>query len=111
MADQKGWPNATKPGTPENPDQEGPHLIEDEHGNRFWYWWLPDGGSWFRTSGQFPASLAAQHWTYIGASAEPQKVATFQRQAARSLHRLSRGHKCPTASSPRPTATSARRGS
>jgi hypothetical protein len=42
MADQRGWPNATKPGTPETPDQEGPHLIEDEHGTRYWYWWLPD---------------------------------------------------------------------
>jgi hypothetical protein len=80
MGDQKGWLNATKPGTPENPDQEGPHLIEDEHGARSWYWWLPDAAIWFTSSQQRSPSFAAQHWTYIGAAAEPQKVATFQRQ-------------------------------
>ena len=30
MPDKKGWPDPAKPGVPENPTQEGPHLIADD---------------------------------------------------------------------------------
>ena len=53
MPNEKGWPDAANPGFPSKPDQEGPHYIRDQYGERRWYFWLPVGTLWF--SGSFNA--------------------------------------------------------
>jgi hypothetical protein len=80
MPDQRGWPDAANPGTPESPEQEGPHLIQEDHGDRRWYWWLPNEAAWFGHSQKHEPSFAAVNWSYIGAAAEPTKRASFQTQ-------------------------------
>jgi hypothetical protein len=67
MPDPRGWPNPARLGFPTNPDLEGPHLIEDEHGKRRLMWWLPDTVVWFSSSLQLPPILAGERWTYVGA--------------------------------------------
>jgi hypothetical protein len=72
MPDQKGWPDPAHPGVPPDPDQERPHLIEDEHGKQCWFLWTPVTASW--VSGPLPRdrprrcdpSFAGEHWRYIG---------------------------------------------
>lgn len=71
MSEGKGWPDPAKPGIPENPTRQGPHVVVDPHGKRWWAWWRPDstrhGGSW--TYGV--AQDALLDWTYIGPGKPP----------------------------------------
>jgi hypothetical protein len=87
MPDQRGWPDPANPGVPANPDQEGPHWIEDEHGAQRWFWWLPVSGAWFSSSLQCSPAAAAKHWTYIEAAVVPEKPAQFQTQVAQPPRR------------------------
>jgi hypothetical protein len=80
MPDPRGWPNPAKLGFPTNPDLEGPHLIEDEHGKRRLMWWLPHTVVWFSSSLQLPPILAGERWTYVGGAIVPDKQAAFQVQ-------------------------------
>jgi hypothetical protein len=70
MPNEKGWPDAANPGFPWNPNQEGPHLITDQHGQRRWYFWVAAGG-WFSGSFQCSPAFAGEHWRYIGAAIAP----------------------------------------
>ncbi len=71
MPDHTGWPDPAHPGVPANPGQEGPHLIADEFGKRWWAWWMPDssrhGGSWTYAAG----GGAGVDWTYVGPAKSP----------------------------------------
>jgi hypothetical protein len=87
MADQRGWPDAANPGVPTNPDQEGPHWIEDEFGRQRWFWWDPHTGAWSGASRQEPPLIAGERWTYIGGAVVPQRSAGFQTQVTDQLRR------------------------
>jgi hypothetical protein len=71
MSNGKGWPDAANPGFPTNSNQEGPHSIIDQYGQRRWYFWMPVGTLWFSGSFQCSPSFAAIHWSYIGAAITP----------------------------------------
>jgi hypothetical protein len=73
MLNKKGWPDVTNPDFPSNPNQEGPHLITDENGQRRWYFWVPDG-RWFSGSFQCSPAFAAAHWKYAGAAIAPEDI-------------------------------------
>ena len=71
MPDQKGWPDAGKPGSPIDPNQEGPHWIEDEYSWRRWFWWNPITEAWSGASRQEPPLIAGERWIYIGPASVP----------------------------------------
>jgi hypothetical protein len=71
MPDPKGWPDAANPGIPLNPERQGPHLIADQYGKRWWAWWTPEGlgpnGGWHYAVG----GGRGLNWTYIGPAVPP----------------------------------------
>jgi hypothetical protein len=73
----QNWPDPVNPGLPVNPDQEGPRLIVNEHGNQCWVWWSPTTGAWSSGSWQGPPILAAERWTYVGAAIAPEAPANL----------------------------------
>jgi len=80
LRDPRGWPDTENPGVPLNPAAEGPHWIEDEHGERRWAWWLPVSGKWLSCQSMCPAPLVARRWTYLGAALAPEQPAQRQRR-------------------------------
>jgi hypothetical protein len=69
MPDPRGWPDAARPGVPEHPDREAPHVIVDQRGQRRWAWWVPGtrGGAWKYSAAVGPCV----RWTYIGPAEPP----------------------------------------
>lgn len=78
MPDARGWPDPARPGFPEHPYNDGPHLIQDANGRR-WAWWTFLAEAW-----QLPSpsgtidlgltvlpELAAKQWTYLGPATAP----------------------------------------
>jgi hypothetical protein len=86
MSIGKGWPDAANPGFPSNPNQEGPHLIIDQHDQRRWYFWFP-AGMWFSGSFQCSPAFAAEHWRYIGSAIAPNDVSEFAEEDVWSNYR------------------------
>jgi hypothetical protein len=80
MPDQKGWPDPAHPGVPPDPDQERPHLIEDEHGKQCWFLWMPVTASWSSGQRRCDPAFAGEHWRYIGAPAGPEGKPSSSRE-------------------------------
>ena len=70
MSDPKGWPDAANPGIPLNPERQGPHVIVDQYGKRWWAWWdgLGPNGGWSHATATGNRGL---NWTYIGPAVAP----------------------------------------
>jgi hypothetical protein len=69
MRDPRGWPDRAHPGVPPDPDQERPHLIEDEHGKQRWFLWMPVTTTWVSGPRRCNPSFAGKRRRYIGAPA------------------------------------------
>ena len=73
MADARGWPDPARPGFPENPERDGPHLVIDASGGRGWVWWESAVGFWqiSKMAGIEEPEVAGQEWTYLGPAIAP----------------------------------------
>ena len=81
MPDQRGWPHAANPGFPQNPDQDGWHLIEDDRGTQQQVYWLSVPKTWaFPASSGSPDTIAKQ-WKYV----RPVERPGFQSDGTRSM--------------------------
>jgi hypothetical protein len=74
MPDQKGWPDAARPGFPTDPGRGGPHLVVVDKQRR-WVWWRPHddrpGGTWRYFGGVIDGQDPNLDWTYIGPAKAP----------------------------------------
>jgi hypothetical protein len=88
MPDPRGWPDQARPGVPPDPDQERPHLIEDEHGKRRWFLWMPAATTWVSGPRRCNPSFAGKHWRYAGlpAANREQTVLAFFKPPHAWLH-------------------------
>lgn len=71
MIDEQTWPDPERPGFPENPTEDGPHLLQTPDGWRIWAWWSYSGKSW-TLPGQFGGAmtpeLAGKDCIYLGSA-------------------------------------------
>jgi hypothetical protein len=85
MTDATGWPDASKPGVPLNPERDGWHwvngspLLWDQ-----WHkvWKHSDGFECYRTT---PSQAAFRGWNYSGSLLTPAEVAAREAAAAEAM--------------------------
>jgi hypothetical protein len=70
MSENKGWPDASRPGVPVNAEKDGPHLLVNKFGTREWFWWVSNGTTWMGARGG-ESTQSVESWTYIGPAAAP----------------------------------------
>jgi hypothetical protein len=77
MTDANGWPEASKPGVPLNPDRSGWHWLS-RPGQRSVVRWSSTYQEWWFMGHQHPPSAIAspdRGWTYLGPCMTPAEVA------------------------------------
>jgi hypothetical protein len=77
MTDQNGWPDASKPGYPLNPDRDGWHWVDRPmHGVLPMQWLEIAGGGWVGKHTCLTALEATKAgWRYVGPCLTPAEVA------------------------------------
>jgi hypothetical protein len=84
-ADPTGWPDASKPGVPLNPEQDGAHRIAFPKGEHDWIWRAGPRPFWVTQTRTLvaPHEMPSYRARYIGPCLTPEMVAAAQAQARR----------------------------
>jgi hypothetical protein len=88
MTDQNGWPDASKPGYPANPEREGAHVLDagpGDTGERRRIVALWAHGRWHLGADYYVLArdAAGWRWQYVGPCHTPAEVAALVEKARR----------------------------
>jgi hypothetical protein len=80
MTDPNGWPDASKPGVPMNPERDGWHWLRSPRDFVRPCLWNPIGKTWLERGSV--ESMNNAGWRYLGPCLTPQEVAAREQAAA-----------------------------
>lgn len=85
MSDPNGWPDASKPGVPKNPERSCTHRLAFPSGEHDWLWRAGLRPFWVTHTGRLvePAELPSFRARYLGSCLTPAEVAALVAAARR----------------------------
>jgi hypothetical protein len=86
-ADPNGWPDASKPGVPKNPERSCTHRLAFPSGEHDWLWRAGLRPFWVTHTGRLvePAELSSFRARYLGPCLTPAEVAAERAAAAEAM--------------------------